>query len=521
MSAAFGLPLRRLFTALLVVVLALPPAAAPRAQSVELPSLGEAAADDFSLANERKLGEQIMRQIRRERNFLADPDTTEYLNNLGYQLVAASPARHMDFVFFALRDSTLNAFALPGGFIGVHSGLVVAAQSESELASVLAHEIGHVDQRHIARMIANQKDSVAITIGSLLLALLAARVGGNSGSDLAQAAIFGGQAAAVQQQLNFSREAEREADRVGFQTLTAAGFDSRGMADFFTRLQQGTRIYESAAPAYLRTHPLTVERISDMQNRVRDTRIKQRPDSLDFFLIRARLRVLQDDTVQGWRDAREHFDHQLKTRSAASETAARYGYALATLRLNQNEAAYDAAQVARKSTRAPSPMLDKLLAEARFAAAQTPEERLAAIQMARDAVQRFPLSRLTALTYADLLQQDGQHEAAVAFVREQLAIPRGETTYYSLLARSYAELGRKTLHHQAVAEAYALLGATPAALEQLNRARAAADADFYTMSQLDARIRQIEQQVRELREAEGARARPTSQDDKQRDRRLQ
>jgi predicted Zn-dependent protease len=514
MPAALRLPLRRLLTAVLAMALALPPAAAPRAQAIDLPSLGEAAADDFSPATERKLGEQIMRQIRRDKSYLSDPDTNEYLNNLGYQLVAASPARHMDFVFFAIRDPMLNAFALPGGFIGVHSGLVLAAQSESELASVLAHEIGHVDQRHIARMIAGQKDSVAITIGSLLLALLAARYGGNSSGDLAQAAILGGQAAAVQQQLNFSRDAEREADRIGFQTLTTAGFDPRGMADFFTRMQQGTRIYESAAPAYLRTHPLTVERISDLQNRVRDTRGKQRPDSLDFFLIRARLRVLQDDTVQGWRDAQQHFDHQLQTRSAASETAARYGYALATLRLNQNDAAYEAAQAARKSTRAPSPMLDKLLAEARFAAAKTPEERLAAIQLARDAVQRFPLSRLTALTYADLLQQDGQHEAAAAFVREQLAISRSETTYYSLLARSYAELGRKTLHHQAVAEAYLLLGATPAALDQLSRARAAGDADFYTLSQVDARIRQIEQQVREQREAENARARPT-QDDKQ------
>lgn len=503
--------LRRLLALAVVCTLTLPTGPAAWAQSVDLPALGDAAADDLSLANERKLGEQIMRQVRRDKSYLPDPDTLDYLNNLGYRLVAASPARHMDFTFFVIRDPTLNAFALPGGFIGMHSGLIIAAQSESELASVLAHEIGHVDQRHIARMLSNQKDSVAITIGTLLLALLASRYGGSSSGDLFMASILGGQAAAIQQQLNFSRDAEREADRVGFQTLTAAGFDPRGMADFFTRLQQGTRIYESAAPAYLRTHPLTTERIADMQNRLHGTGYKPRPDSLDFFLVRARLRVLQDDTVQGWRDAREHFDTQLRNRTAASETAARYGLALATLRLNQPEQAYALAQAARKSTRQSSPMLDKLVAEARFTAAGANEaERLAAIQMARDAVQRYPLSRLTALTYVDLLQQDGQHEAAVAFMREQLAISRSDTTYYSLVARSYAELGKKSLHHQAVAEAYLLLGVTPAAFEQLTRARSAADADYYTMSEIDARWRQVQQQLREEQERQGRAPPPAS-----------
>ncbi|MCE2969717.1 MAG: M48 family metalloprotease [Burkholderiales bacterium] len=498
-------PLLRLLPTLAVAcALTLPAGPAAQAQPIELPALGDASADDLSLANERKLGEQIMRQIRRDKAYLADPDTLEYLNNLGYRLVAASPARHMDFTFFAIRDPTLNAFALPGGFIGMHTGLIIAAQSESELASVLAHEIGHVDQRHIARMLSNQKDSVAITIGTLLLAVLASRYGGNSSGDLAQAAILGGQSLALQQQLSFSRDAEREADRVGFQSLTAAGYDPRGMADFFTRLQQGTRIYESAAPAYLRTHPMTVERIADMQNRLQGTSYKPRPDSLDFHLVRARLRVLQDDTVQGWRDAREHFESQLRSRTAVSETATRYGVALATLRLNQPEQAYSLAQAARKSTRESAPMLDKLVAEARFAAAGTNQaERLAAIQMARDATQRYPLSRLTALTYVDLLQQDGQHEAAVAYMREQLAISRSDTTFYSLVARSYAELGKKSLHHQAVAEAYLLLGVTPAALEQLTRARAAADADYYTMSEIDARWRQVQQQWREEQERLG------------------
>ena len=469
----------------------------------ELPTLGEVAADDLSPADERRLGEAIMRQALRDPSYLPDPDATEYLNNLGYQLVAASPARHMDFSFFVVRDASINAFALPGGFIGVHTGLALAAQSESELAAVLAHEIGHVEQRHIARMLAKQKESTAIAIGALLLALLAARSGSSSSGDLTQAAIVGGQAAAIQQQLNFSREAEREADRVGFQILVNAGFDVRAMVAFFGRMQQASRIYEggSFSSEYLRTHPLTVSRISDIQSRVNETRVRQRADSLDFNLVRARLRVLQDPTVQGARDAQTHFATQLRDKSAASEIAAQYGLALALLRLNQPQPAYQAAIAARKlAGNQPSPTLDKIVSETRFAAASSPAEREAAIAMARDATARFPLSRLTALHYVELLQKDGRHTQAVAFLREQLAVPRSEASYFSLLARSYAELGQKTLQHQAVAEAYLLLGSPPAAIEQLQLARKAADADFYVLSEVDARLRQLSQQLKEQRE---------------------
>ncbi|MGH8757021.1 MAG: M48 family metalloprotease, partial [Burkholderiales bacterium] len=220
-----------------------------------LPELGEASQTSLSPLQERLLGESIMREIRADPSYLDDPPLTEYLNTLGYRLISSSDAPKTSLELFAIRDNEINAFALPGGFIGVTTGLILLAQSESELSSVLAHEIGHVTQHHIARIIAAQKWTLATSLASIAVAILAAR----SNAELSQAAIIGGQAAAVQNQLNFTREHELEADRIGFQTLNSAGFDVRAMPSFFERMQKANRFVEGSAPSYLRTHPLTFE----------------------------------------------------------------------------------------------------------------------------------------------------------------------------------------------------------------------------------------------------------------------
>jgi beta-barrel assembly-enhancing protease len=471
-----------------------------RAQSSDLPSLGEAGAEDLPPAIERRLGEQIMLQVRRDPTYLPDPESTEYLNDLGYRLVSVSPSRSLDFVFFVIRDPMLNAFALPGGFIGVHTGLVITSQSESELASVLGHEIGHVTQRHIARMLAKQKESTAMAIGALLLAILAARAGGSSGGDLTQAAIMGSQAAIVQQQLNFSREAEREADRVGFQTLVEAGFDGRGMEGFFTRMQAGTRIYEGTAPAYLRTHPMTVERISDMQNRTRNLPFRQRADSLEFQLVRARLRVLQETNTQGWRDVLEYFNGQISNRTTHSEYAARYGAAVAALKLNLAEVALQNALAAKRMAPGSSVILDKAVVEARFAAARDDAARDEAVKLAQENAARHPLSGTAANHYVDLLMKTNRHQEAINFLRNQDAISRGQPAYYALLGRAYEALNRRTLHHQAVGEMYASFGAVAPAIQQLEMARQVNDGDFYTMSEIDARLRDLRAQFKREQE---------------------
>lgn len=476
----------------------------------DLPSLGDAGSEELPPLMERRLGEQIMLEVRRDPSYLPDPESAEYLNNLGYKMVAVSPSRSLDFVFFVIRDPMLNAFALPGGFIGVHTGLVIAAQSESELASVLGHEIGHVTQRHIARMLAKQRESTALALGALLLALLASRAGGSSGGDLTQAAILGSQAAIIQQQLNFSREAEREADRVGFQTLVEAGFDARGMEGFFARLQAGTRIYEGTAPAYLRTHPMTVERISDMQNRTRSLPVRQRADSLDFQLVRARLRVLQETTTQGWRDALEYFNGQLANRTTQSEVAARYGAAVAALRLNMPDVAVQNAQAARRLVPTSSVLLDKIVSESRFAAARSDTERDEAAKIAQDMASRYPLSTLAANHYVDILFKQNRFSDAVAYLRNQQAITRHQASYHAWMGRAYEALNRRSLHHQSVGEMYALFGAYAPAIQQLELARRANDGDFYTMSEIDARLRDLRIEFKReqdaLRESGGRRS---------------
>jgi len=480
---------------MLVLALCALMAVEPALLAQELPTLGEAGGEDLSPLEERHYGEQIMQEyIRRSPDYLDDPETIDYINRLGFQLVAASAARHIAFEFFVLRDPSINAFALPGGFIGVHTGLILTAQSESELASVLGHEIGHVQQRHLARSLARQRDSTMITLGSVLLALLAARSGQG-----AQAALAVGQAAAISRQLSFSRNDEREADRVGFQILVDAGFDPQAMADFFARLQQGTRAYASVAPAYLQTHPMTEERIADMQGRIRSAHTHQYADSLDFQLIRARLRVLQDESSQGLLDRVESFSDQIQHRSS-EQAGAYYGVALAQIKRKQFAAALVAAQSARRATSAPSAILDNLVALARYEAASSEAERDAALVAQGEIATHFPLARCVAMQYTELLQKAGHHAQAIVYLREQLALSHSDPDLYNFLATSYAALDQKTLQHQATAELYLLLGSTPAAVEQLQLARKVADADFYTMTEIDARLRQLTDLAREQRE---------------------
>jgi predicted Zn-dependent protease len=471
---------------------ALPVAVAPAfVHAQNLPSLGDADREELSPLMERKLGEQIMRDIRRDRDYLDDAVVIEYLNNFGATLLAAAPEARgeagYDFFFFAVRDRMLNAFALPGGFIGVHSALVLAAQNESELAGVVAHEIGHVEQRHIARMLGKQRQDALIPLAAAVLAALAAR----SSPDASGALLMGGQGLAIQRQLSFSRDAEREADRVGLQILREAGYDTSGMIQFFGRMQTASRAY-SEAPAYLRSHPLTTERIADIQARTRDQRYKQRPDSLDFQLARARVRVLQDLSPQGLREATTAFENQLQLKNRIQTIAAKYGLAFIALRQGAPAKAQALLQEAHEAAQGmpaakQSAILAGLAIDARLAANQPAE----ALKDADAARAQFPISRSIAWQYADALTASGRYDDAIRYLRDQAQSYRQEPQLQDRLAKAYAAQGKQALQHLALAESYALSGSLLTALDQLTIARRAPDASFYDQAVIDAREREL------------------------------
>jgi len=479
--------MRRTLVPTLVLAAAL---AAGSALAQPLPELGDAASAAIAPQVERRIGESIVREIRnRDPAYVDDAEIADYLDHLGRRLLAAVPGARQDFEFFAVRDAVINAFALPGGFIGVHTGLLVAAASESEVASVLSHEIAHVTQRHIARLIGAQQQMQLPSMVALAAAILL----GGSRPDLAAGAAAAVQGGVVQQQLSYTRDFEREADRVGFGTLAAAGFDVRAMPAFFEKMQRGSRLSDDGSvPSYLRTHPMTTERIADAQNRAADAPYRQHPDSLDFHLVRAKLRAESGEP----RDAVASLAAALKDRRYANETAARYGLVVARLRARQVREA-QAELVALRAGGA-SPMLETLAARVQQAAGNA----AGALDTLRQALQRYPGRLPLVYAYADGLQQAGRSREALAALEAPLRQHPGDARLRTLQARAYAALGKRLLQHQAQAELYVLRGSVPAAIEQLQLAQAAGDGNFYELSAVEARLKDLRRQhAQDLRDA--------------------
>lgn len=457
-----------------------------------LPDLGESERSGLSVSAERRLGEKIMAEIRRDPDYVHDAEITEYIDQLGQRLASHVEGARNPFEFFVVRDATLNAFALPGGFIGVHTGLILAARSESELAGVLAHEISHVTQSHLARMFATQSQAQLATLLSLAVALLAAR----SHPDVATGAALAGQAAGIQQQLNYSREFEREADRFGLDLMERAGFDTRGMASFFQRMLQFGRLYENNAPAYLRTHPLTTERITDMENRIAQRPYRQVPDSSAFGLVRAKIKAYQGTPGEAVKD----FEAQLKSGKFAREADVRFGLSHALLRDGRLAAAEaELAELRRLKTE--SPQIENLAAQIRLQR----KDFAGAARLLQDARRRYPAAR--SLTYALIetklgADEPAQAREAVAIARQELQLTPGDARLYALAAKAYAALGEQLRAHRAQAEAYDLEGRIDEAIIQLELARKAGDADFYEQSEVDARLRELRQRKMELQRNE-------------------
>jgi predicted Zn-dependent protease len=453
-----------------------------------LPDLGDPAQAVLSGVQERKLGESVVRQIRGSGMYLNDPEVNGYLNELGNRLVTAIPGAPFDFEFFAIADSSINAFALPGGFVGVNSGLILLAQTESELASVLAHEITHVTQHHIARSIVNQRDAILTSLAALAAAVLASRSRSSSSGDMTQAAIASAQGLAIQNQINFTRQNEEEADRLGFERTYEAGFDPNAMAGFFDRLQRASIWFEGNSPSYLRDHPETYQRIAEAQARAYSKPFRQVPDSLDFHMVRALLKSYEGTP----KDAILFFQDAIAERKFNNEVAARYGLVASLLRAEDFKRAQQELSALEKTAPA-HPMIEAMAGQILMQSGQLK----AAIARYQAALVRYPRKMQLVYDYPEALLKDDQPAKAAAFVADQLQRFPGDGPLHRLAARSYAALGKQLLEHQHQAEFYAWQGNLKAAVVQLELAIKAGDGDFYQISAVESRLRTVRQELAE------------------------
>lgn len=460
--------------ALLVAgVAALTAATLATPESQQLPSLGTAGGGSLSQADEYQIGLQIMRQIRDSGALLDDPLIRDYLQGLGQRLAANSDDPEHPFKFFMIRDGAINAFALPGGFIGVNAGLMLLTENEAELAGVMAHEVAHVTQRHVARRVEASKGMSLVGLAAFLGAIAIASSGVSS--DTAQAAIMSSQALVQQQQINFTRANEYEADRVGIQTLADAGFDPEGMVSFFEKMQRESRYAESRRFEFLSTHPLSASRITEARIRSKRVEVAQVPPSRLYPLMMARLRSLGAD------DPRAALDAEDKRRSP--DDASRYARALLLHRLDRHAEA--ATQLEELVAKDPTLVAYQLALAEALAAADRHEQAGAAYQRA---LRLFPTSVALTLSHAEWLIQRGQPAQAHEEMIDLLTRVPSEPRYYLLLARAAAEAGSLADSRYYNAERFLLEGDLFGALDQLKLALATPDLSGFQRARYQARF---------------------------------
>ena len=464
---------------------------------INLPDMGSPADAILSQNDEARLGRAIMRDIRQRGDVVEDPLITEYINEIGNRIAAQTNDDDIDFEFFVINDKRINAFALPGGFIGVHTGLLDATRNEDELAGVLAHEIAHVTQRHIARAIhANSRQSLLST-AIMLGAMIAGAAGGSSDVMAAGAAVAQGTAA--QAQINFTRSNEYEADRIGIASVADAGFDPYGMASFFEVMsRQVTTDPDERAPEFLRTHPVTTARIAEARNRAREFEVEPAEDSIGYGIARVRSRVFSFNT------AAEAVAYYEKRPYQNQNDFERYGRLLAYLQSGRASAAYDIAEYLLTADR-------KVIAyhiamgETQMALQRYDD----AIATYEAALKLFPRNVPLVIAYAERLLQLDRAAQAHEILLDLLNHVPPTPSQVRLIARAASEAGESAESLYYLSEYQLMLGDLVGGITYLQRALALPEIQEIQRIRFEARIDFIrefmtEEQLRRLQERRSA-----------------
>ncbi len=481
------------------------------APAQRLPDLGDVSSGSLSEQQERTIGNRIMRDVRIDPAYLDDPEISDYVSSLGARLLSVADTPRPDIDYFVVQDDSINAFALVGGHIGVHTALIMLTQSESELAGVLAHETAHVLQKHQARMIHGASRSQWTSLAALALAILASRSNSSQGGQITEAAVASAGALSMQNQIDYTREHEREADRVGLTLLDRAGFDPRGMEAFFERLLRSNRVNElKGMPSYLRTHPLTTERIADMQDRLQAVGAKMVPDSFDYRLARAKLRAMSGSPSE----AVTLFRTALEDQSVLRPREDVYGLAYAQRRARDLDGAWKTLETIRSRPAAdakslpvfgvavpPHPAIELLAGQVK--ADMHKEDEAEAIY--RAALRDAPHNRGLAYAYIDLLLRTGRAGVALSDLEERIRYTPEDWRMYELQSRAFEAVKRPIAQHRAQAEAYFRRGNLAAAVDQLEIAvKQTRGSDFYELSIAESRLRDLRSQLEIEKAAEKA-----------------
>ncbi len=446
--------------------------------SIKLPDIGDSSGRVLSAINEQQYAAEFRKAVWRFNNIIHDPQINEYLEMLGYQLVAQSESPSNKFHFFILNEPSINAFALPGGVVGIHSGMFYTSENESELAAVLSHEIAHVTQHHIARGLESAQKN---TIPTALIAL-GAIIAAQGNSDAIQASVIGGMGALQQQRINFTRSNEYEADRIGIQTLYRAEFNTVSMARIFERMQRYSRNFGPLPSALLLTHPTSVERIAEAKHRAQTLYNESPRDSEEFYLMKARLRALasKDPTA-----ASTYFQRVIASEPEHHLDAAQYGYALSLQRLGKYQQASSIIEQLNRSGKN-SRIYQLSLASIELDSGQMASALARYQRLKNDTPENYPV----VVGLANAWQRVNQPDKAIELLKYQILRQPTNPELFENFARALQASGKEVEAIEASAEASHFYGRTRDGINLLKELRSK-DLDYYQRARIESRIEEF------------------------------